>query len=566
MEKETLLTNLNEYVVESTSLTVSAEYNKWLVLPYETGAFKGKMLAAMDNFHPKKVEFALNVKGWHKIYLGVVAFGKQSALGVQIGAGGKTIIEPKTRIARWQNHEWIEENFFRAVDLTDKTLTVFKPENEGKYLTSGLAYIRLVPMEKEEIDSYTKKEGGCVAFHFDTDFTHETDYEKPEEYTGRLEMLENTNGGELFYETSFDDCPTLKPQTHISYSKYNDTICARYAKYLENGKRNRTVIIEKAHKLGYKIYATNRMEMGDFNFPCSVYTYNNGIAEEYPEYKCQTRDGRVINALSFAYPKVRELAIKRLMDMLADGFDGLGLIFHRGIHVAFEQPVIDRVQELYGVDARKLPFADERLHSVLSEFMTLFMRELNEKVHTMYGNTKKIYVIVYYDAISSKNFGLDTETWAKENLVDGVCQGLMTHFENLENCLGSDGLIDLDKFKTENAKRAVLGRIFGSNKDMILNGAKMFKEICEQYGKDFYGTLLWEGDTPDATRGIANELSDLGVKKFISWNSNHKAKDLYLFNIEKAIARSGEVEQPRYIRVLSIADGDISSFSQNWRG
>ena len=141
MEKETLLTNLNEYVVESTSLTVSAEYNKWLVLPYETGAFKGKMLAAMDNFHPKKVEFALNVKGWHKIYLGVVAFGKQSALGVQIGAGGKTIIEPKTRIARWQNHEWIEENFFRAVDLTDKTLTVFKPENEGKYLTSGLAYI-----------------------------------------------------------------------------------------------------------------------------------------------------------------------------------------------------------------------------------------------------------------------------------------------------------------------------------------------------------------------------------------------------------------------------------------
>ena len=151
MSEEILLTNLSDRVVDRTVLASGAEYNKWLVLPYETGAFNGEMLAAMDNFQPEEVKIDLNVKGWYKIYFGLVALGKRSALGVQIGDGGKTIIEPKPRISRWQNYEWIEENFFRAADLTNKILTVFKPENEGIYLTSGLAYIRLVPMTKEEI-------------------------------------------------------------------------------------------------------------------------------------------------------------------------------------------------------------------------------------------------------------------------------------------------------------------------------------------------------------------------------------------------------------------------------
>ncbi len=565
MEKEILLTNLSKLVINKTCLATGEDYKKWLVLPYETGEFKGEMLVFMDNFEPQKAEIALQVMGWYKIYLGIVSFGGQNALGVQIANGGKTIIEPKMRMNCWQKHEWIEENFFRAMNLTNKTLSIFKPSSGGKNFSCGLAYIRLVAMTEEEIAEYTKTQGGCGAFHFDTDFTHETDYQTVQELMGRLEMLENTNGGELFYETSFDDCPIRKPEKHIFYSTYNETICERYSKYLQNGKENRKAIIQKAHDMGYKVYATNRMEMGDFNFPYSVYTYNNGIAEKYPEYKCKTRDGRVVNALSFAYPQVRELAINRLMNMLSEGFDGLGLIFHRGIHVAFEQPIIDRVWELYGIDARKLSFADKRLHTVLCEFMTTFMRELRQKVYTMYGNTKKIHVIVYYDAVSSKNFGLDVEMWAKENLIDGICQGLMMHFENLENCLDENGLIDLIKFQSENAKRPILNRIFGSDKTMIVEGAKTFK-ACQKYGKTFYGTLLWECDTPESTMEIATALKQVGVEKFFSWNSNHKAKNLLLINTEKAIARKDTCQPTKYIRILSIAGGDISSFNQNWRG
>ncbi len=151
MSVEILLTNVSEHVINRTVLTVGAEYNKWLTIPYETGAFNGEMLVAMDNVQPAEINIELGVKGWHKIYFGLVSIGKQNAIGVQIGDGGKTIIQPKPRISRWQNHEWIEENFFRAADLTDQILTLSKPENDGKNFTTGVAYIRLVPMMSEEV-------------------------------------------------------------------------------------------------------------------------------------------------------------------------------------------------------------------------------------------------------------------------------------------------------------------------------------------------------------------------------------------------------------------------------
>ena len=132
MKKEILFTDLSECVIDQTSLTTGAEYEKWLILPYETGSFKGKMLVFTDNFQPKKAEISLQATGWYKIYLGLVSFGGQNALGVQIADGGKTIIEPKMRKSCWQKHEWIEENFFRATDLTNKTLTIFKPCSDGK--------------------------------------------------------------------------------------------------------------------------------------------------------------------------------------------------------------------------------------------------------------------------------------------------------------------------------------------------------------------------------------------------------------------------------------------------
>ncbi|MBQ8295121.1 MAG: hypothetical protein IJX87_01665 [Clostridia bacterium] len=569
MKSEILLKDLGEYVVNKSALAQGAEYDKWLLLPYETGEFSGVALAAMDNFHPVAIKLSIGASGWYKIYLGVLTFGGRAGIGVRFGKDDQTLIEPKLRVSHcWQPNEWIEEGFFRAMDLTGKNLTLTKSECEGIMTTGGLAYIRLVPMTEEEVAAYQTKEGGCVAFHYDIDFSR--DFDKPEEesYAGRLRMLENTCGGEWFLETAFDHCYVDEPEGHVYLSTVNKTHARRYAAYIKDATENHKSLIKEAKKLGYKTYATQRMEMADFCFPYSLYSWRSGIADPYPEYHCKMRDGRSVEVLSYAYPKTRRLSIELLMKPLEDGFDGLTLIFHRGLHVAFEQPVIDRVQQLYGVDARKLPFADERLHGVLCEVMTTFMRELKAEVTRVYGDTKKINAIVYYDATQSKQFGLDVETWCKEGLVDGICQGLMTHYEKLDGCLGEDGLIDLEKYKEENGKRMVLCRTYDGDPKLVINGAKELKPICDRYGKTFYASLLWEGNSPFTAWDMAQELREMGVTQFMSWNANHKAKDMAYINTERSIARK-ETEnkhESRFLRVLSMAGKDISSFCQNWRG
>ncbi len=567
MNKEILLTAPGA-LCSPEHLTAGGEYDKWLDLPYEAGEMRGRALVATDMYEPAPLSLTLGVRGWHRIYLGLLRFsgGNRSGIAVQLGNGGKTLLEPKARAPHWMAHEWIEECFYRAADLSDLTLHLEKPRGAAQHWTSGVAYIRLVKMSDEEVAAYCSSEGGHTSFHFDLDFTAELDYRTVEECIGRVEMLEGTGGGILFLEPPYDGCLAESSQKRVYYTASQEERVRKGVALSQNKDAYCSAVINKAKTMGFRTCAAMRMQMTDFVFPLALYHYDSGVGVRYPQYQCKTRDGRTVETLSYAYPEVRRMAVEGLLPQLARGFDGLLLIFNRGMHIAFEQPVIDRVRALYGVDARRLPFADERLHGVLCEYMTDFMRELRAAVRAAYGEQKRIYVVGFYDAAASKHFGLDLETWAREDLIDGVCQGLMTHFEELGGCLDEDCLIDLDKFRAENARRPVLRRIHGNDHAMILNGALELRPICERYGKEFLATLLWENATPADTLRMAEELREIGVDKFFSWNANHKARFPDLWNAERAIARGVPCEEVRYVRVLSFAGYDISSFHQNWRG
>ena len=187
------------------------------------------------------------------------------------------------------------------------------------------------------------------------------------------------------------------------------------------------------------------------------------------------------------------------------------------------------------------------------------------------------YCFICFNNIkSSKNFGLDVETWAKEGLIDSVAQGIMTHYEDLTGCLDKEGLIDVGKYAEEIKKRSVVKRYFGHDADKnykcIVEGSKELKGICDKYGKDYFGTLGWESIPEDMNIDLANEQRKAGVTKFISWNGNHKAKRLKLLAAEKYISRSltdTDVKRPEFVRcfrVLTLGGEDISSFSPNRRG
>ncbi len=567
--------DLDEIAVEKDRLSAVSVADKWLVVPYETGDFAGKMLAACENAEPEEVTLKFGVRGWYKVYLGLTGINGVVSTGIAVkSTESRDIVDFIHDMSvpeyHWAPYTFMREYFYKPVDFSaDDTLTLFKPSMTGIFKSSILCYVKLVKMTDEEIADYNTVREGRVNFHFDVDFFSDCDYKSRAEFSSRVRMLKGAGSGILFLEDSFDDCDGKYDNNIKLYLSGQNHVRERMPKYLADLKNIRGKMYEDARELGFKVYGAHRMEIGDFFFPYGLECYNNRWQEQYPRFRCRTRDGREINVLSYAYPEVRKMMVDKLV-ALSDGADGMSLILHRGVFVAFEKPVADAVKAKYGVDAARLPVGDCRLQDVCCSFMTDFMRELRRAL----PSDKKINVIVFYNPESSKKFGLDIETWVKEKLADSVSQGIMEHYEDIDDCIDKDGLVDLDKYREIIKVRQPVKRTYDDSIfDYIAEGSERFLKICDKYGAEYFGTLGWEHMSPESTLALAERQKKAGVKKFISWDGNHKAKRMPVFNAEKYLSLNyndiGEKEQPEFVkfrRILSVCGRDISSFNPNWRG
>lgn len=562
MREQIIIADIPRYIVEQDALAERKTDGKWRIVAYETAEISGNLIWAQTE-NTQEVTLRLNATGKYRIYLGMINMGGETTTGIRLSNDAA-----KTQfIARgnecWSPIEWFEENYYGLKDLTGQNLIVSKPCRRNT--TAALAWVRLVPVDTDEDEE--KTETKCMAYHFDCDYYGEDAYKTAEEHLGRLKVLQGGGMELMLHEklSAFDTLDAIDWENALSERE------RQTRPYVENRKEVERLLVETAHTIGSKIFASYRMEGGSFVVPHEYVNslYNDTWYEKHEEYRCQTRDGRWVDVCSYAYPQVRQ----RTIDMLvqgADGFDGVCLFFHRGTFVAFEKPVRDMVQEKYGVDACKLPITDERLHKTFAHFIGLFLRELRARLDSQYRIRKEINAIVYYDPVSSRNMGYDVESWVNEGLVDSICQGLMMHFEDLTDCLDENGLIDMQKYKTELGKRFVVRRKISGDPTLIKDGAKAFLKICE--GKvDFYATLLWENcESEKDICVLADELKALGVKKFLSWNTNHKAKRPYFMNAEKYYVAGSptlyEERKTRYLRTLSLGGKDISHYSPNWKG
>ena len=299
---------------------------------------------------------------------------------------------------------WAEEHFFRAANLTGRNLQIFKPETEGRPCTAALAFVRLVKMTEREIAAYTGAKNGRAAWHFDNDFLSEDDYHSAKECTGRLRLLENAGGGILLYETSFDDCapPAGDVMPAGLLAQRSIRISIRLSGRGRGKSKRRCCAMRTAW--AFPVYAARRMEAGDFFLPYAVPVYNSGIVEKYPAYRCKTRDGREIRALSYAYSEVRKMMRDAVIAPLHEGFDGVSLILHRGVYVAFEQPLLDEVKK----EVRRRCTASTLCRRAPAYRIVLLYDAVSARTARGDGKSlrkgeKKINVIVFYDVESSKN-------------------------------------------------------------------------------------------------------------------------------------------------------------------
>lgn len=573
--KEIFYADLNAIVIGETETAFSGE--KWLEVPYETAEYKGTALVASETAHPNPVSLKLNVKGWHKIYLCLADVTGANCLEVSLTKEkGKTFVRP-SHLAwvdgtfSWSSFDFAEEVFYKAADLTGQDLIINKPVY-GVQFTAALFAIRLVPMTATEIEEYTNsKNTSRMAYHFDTDYFSECDYNSPDDYLGRIDMLHAGNADLLIHECSICDDIWGKdyPRAFFEAVKHKKLKAKGWSQ--EIFKR----IKERAHSYGMKILVGCRVEAGRFLWPStSILNHEKSFCGD--EYRLQTREGRFLGAGSFAYKQVRQVVINEIIKELPMDWDGVSIFLHRGILVGFEEPIRKYVEEKYGVDARQLPYGDARLADALSIPMTEFFKELRNEldIHAKKNGVGRyaINVVSLFNYDNCKEFGYDFEAWAKDGLIDSICQGLMGYKEEVSDLLADDGMIDLQKYKEAQKSRHVFTRYYDAKKDVILPALPKWLEISKKYDVDFYATMPWEHPPYNEQIAMAKALYEAGAEKLFSWNTNHSATRPATIQAikncgDKERVLNGELKEYRkIIRIYSFGGNDVSMFCVNWMG
>ena len=575
IREEKYFTDLTQIAENQEVISDKGEMSKWRKMSYRVGRHRGQMLIAAESIIPDKVSFQINLKGWYHIYLCFIRMRTENSTYVKLsddlcytGIQAARIGNPRN----WCTTEYVEEIYWKSAELTNQKIIMAKPDSCVPSV-SGLVWIRCVPMTEEEIEKYKfpKEKKRCVQMHIDVDWYYQDTFETDDDYLIKLYALRDSNVDFCSMEISFD-YDRKKNDASIPLLNYDKKVMDRDYTFDKKKDMLYKKYVKFARENNIKLYAANRMEVGNFTLPISRPTWNKNFVDENPQYYCKNRDGSVVAVCSYAYDEVQEYVISNLCKMLEFGFDGVSLFYHRGIHIGFEEPVIKRFQEKYpNIDPYILPVDDARLHNIWCDFMNEFMQKLRHRIDKKMQHPTKINVIVDYSLKTSKNLGLDVEHWVRNGLVDSVSQADMETYEDLSGCMSDENpqVIDMMKYQEQLLERPIIRRRFATDVEKVCRHIPEYQNLSETYGVEVYHVLPWVHSVGymqyDA---IVEQMKKAGAKKFLSWNTNHLVWDLPEWYVVSNIGneRDHTITLSKYHRVMELDGSDISHFNPNWLG
>ncbi len=569
---ETLFLNLYDICNEKNLISKNYEVDKWRKVQYKTKLGEGVMLVAAEDAQPDSISFNIDLNGWHRVFIGMLNLRTENYTYIKLSEdlcySGFRHTRQKSP-ASWGTEEYAEEVYFGCFDLTNQKIIMAKPDSMFTN-SSGILWIRCEEMSGNEVSEHLRIENNknkCIQMHIDADLHAEDKIECDDDYLIRLSKMQNTNTEFCSIEYAFD---------HGGY-EYNDRMTLHHFdkrwtegdyKFISSKDRIYKKYTEFAHKIGIEAFAAERMSVASFSTPYTRLSWEDNFSDNHKEYYCKNRDGSTVSACSYAYKEVQDYVLDNMKKVVSNGFDGVTMIFHRGMLLGFEQPVIDKFNTIYpNINPCELPISDKRLHGIWCDIMTEFMRRARKEL----GKNIKINVITDYGLETAENLGLDIETWAKDGLVDIVTQADMETYEDLTDCMSDKNpeLIDLEKYKNRILDYPTIRRNFGTNLTKITEHINEFLSLEEKYGVKVYHVLPWINFTPDAEyEQYVKKLQSLGAKCFLSWNSygaQWNASEWYRITHIGNEADEKTVKH-RFIRMLQIDNKDISHFNNNWRG
>lgn len=566
--KEILFSYLDKYVEDSESVSVSLTSDKWYLMPYRCGDISGKMLFSGELTNPPDVRLKLGLCGYYKIFIGTINLRSKDLFNLKLSSDESfDAMTGPTMEARhtWDPCEYFEEFLWRCAELKGDELVLRKPESMWNN-ACALAFVRCVPVTREEYLAFNTPSGkDFVHGHMDEDPNDEDVYGNKTEVLCRYRQLTGGDINEMSLEFSFDYDTENEQNTNILRSERSwqrgDAI---FSSVKESAYRER---VDYLHSHGISVYAANRMSVTTFTAPYSnSFWTKRGFVDTHPEYYCRTRLGEEIKICSYAYPEVRKYVIDRFVEMMKYGYDGVTLILHRGLHIGFEEPVLLEFAKRYPeIDPHTLPVTDDRLNGVFCHFMTEFMRELRAALIPFCGGKAKINVITDYTPETSRHFGLDVASWAREGLCDRVMQGIMEVYEDLSGLLNEDGTIDLSLYREKLKKDSVIRRYHHTDLCKAVEGSKAYMKLLEGTKTAYSAALPWQHRVVySEIESYKETLRNIGVKNFFAWNTNHTILDVA--ETHAIMGRGEEYYTVNRYRTLMLDGSNMSEFNPNWRG
>ena len=431
----------------ASALSKTSKKGHWTLISYEAGAVNGVMIGAGSMAEAPDVTLPLGVTGWHAVYLGfwnphhdydgdttlkVKLTGDVCFQPISDGTYGGAPAAP----VNWTATE-LSECFLRYADLTARDLVIGQ-QTKGAAKKAYVAYVKLVPLSQEEVDSVVRDRARkdtrvLIASNDGISFLDSKGCTTKEEILEQVEPYRYSDVAKVLWAFTYGDITNYPTRvgriltaretgTDITTCRGNKITSESLETLISNGLVPAQVALEHVHSMGLEFHAMFRMGiLGDIP-PSSLLPA--GLVRHKPEVRILAKDGTPIEKASYAFPEVQEHMLSLIREV-AEGYDidGANLGWIRGPQfVGYEAPVIEDFQKRYGEDPRKLDDNDRRVQQHRASYVSGFVRRvrtlLNE-VGSGRGRRLELSACVYSPE-SNLFYGLDVEAWLAEGLLDTI--------------------------------------------------------------------------------------------------------------------------------------------------
>ena len=436
----------------STALSKVNKKQHWTLIPYVTDKVSGTMIGAGSMADAPDVTIPLGVSGWHAVYVGFwnahhdYDGGTTIKLKLTDDPCFRPISDGTYSGAAAAPMNWVgtefQEVFLKYTDLTGRDLTVGQ-QTKGKPKKAYVAYVKLVPLSKKEVDAIRKDRARkdtrvLIATNDGISWLEHKGATTKEEILEQVEPYRYSDVGKVIWAFSYGDTTnypskvgsfmakpggeefTVRPDGEARFKSIS-TLTSK-------GLIPAQVALEHVHDMGLKFDAMFRMGVigshppGQGGLPASE--PDEGIVRKKPWLRMLAKDGTPLEKASYAFPEVQDHMLSLIREV-AERFDidGVNLGWIRGPQfVGYEALVIEDFKKEYGEDPRKLDDNEERVQRLRAKYVTEFVRKVRQLLNELGSKRgRKIELSAWvYSPETNLFFGLDAETWVAEGLLDSI--------------------------------------------------------------------------------------------------------------------------------------------------